>query len=176
MSVALNLLIIVAAVAFPFVMMPILWRRMRRMQRQVLHGQEKDSAPAFWEESDIRDGGLAVTRVPERWDASWDSNLALSMLADDFGIDFMLPIARWIGYGGETNFHGYVLETMTWAAALLASTQRISVFATMHTAVNHPVVIAKQIATIDQVGKGRAGLAREFGISRETLYQYLRGE
>lgn len=45
MSVALNLLIVVAAVAFPFVMMPILWRRMRRVQRQVLHGQEKDSAP-----------------------------------------------------------------------------------------------------------------------------------
>jgi hypothetical protein len=62
MSVALNLLIVVAAVAFPFVMMPILWRRMRHVQRQVLHGQEKDSAPAFWEESDTRDGGLAVTR------------------------------------------------------------------------------------------------------------------
>lgn len=25
-------------------------------------------------------------------------------------------------------------------------------------------------------GKGRAGLAREFGISRETLYQYLKEE
>ncbi|WP_290877565.1 helix-turn-helix domain-containing protein [Aquabacterium sp.] len=25
-------------------------------------------------------------------------------------------------------------------------------------------------------GKGRAALAREYGISRETLYQYLRGE
>jgi len=103
-------------------------------------------------------GGMTVTKIPERWDATWDSNLAVARLLDEAGIDFMLPIARWIGYGGETNFHGYVLETMTWAAALLASTQRITVFATMHTAVNHPVVIAKQIATIDQVGKGRAGL------------------
>jgi hypothetical protein len=103
-------------------------------------------------------GGMTVTKIPERWDATWDSNLAVARLLDDAGIDFMLPIARWIGYGGETNFHGYVLETMTWASALLASTKRISVFATMHTAVNHPVVIAKQIATIDQIGKGRAGL------------------
>lgn len=102
--------------------------------------------------------GMSVTKVPERWDNSWDNNLRLAKMLDDAGIDFMLPIARWIGYGGETDFHGSVLETMTWAAALLASTRNISVFATIHTAANHPVVVAKQIATIDQVGKGRAGL------------------
>ncbi len=102
--------------------------------------------------------GMTPTRIPERWDASWDSNLALAKLLDAAGIDFMLPIARWIGYGGETDFHGGVLETMTWAAGLLAATQNIAVFATIHTAANHPVVVAKQIATIDQIGHGRAGL------------------
>lgn len=102
--------------------------------------------------------GMTVTKIPERWDASWKSNLALSQLLDDAGIDFMLPIARWIGYGGETNFHGHVLETMTWASALLAMTKRLSVFATIHTVANHPVVVAKQIATIDHIGQGRAGL------------------
>jgi FMNH2-dependent dimethyl sulfone monooxygenase len=102
--------------------------------------------------------GMSVTKIPERWDASWDSNLKLSRLLDDAGIDFMLPIARWIGYGGETNFHGHVLETMTWAAGLLASTKRISVIATIHTTANHPVVVAKQIATIDHIGHGRGGL------------------
>jgi len=103
-------------------------------------------------------GGLAVTQVPERWDNSWDNNLKLAKLADDAGIEFLLPIARWIGYGGNTNFHGSVLETVTWAAGLLANTKRINVFATMHTAFNHPVVVAKQMATIDQIGNGRAGL------------------
>ncbi len=102
--------------------------------------------------------GMTVTKVPERWVNSWDNNLALARLLDDAGIDFMLPIARWIGYGGETDFHGSVLETMTWAAGLLASTKNIAVFATLHTVANNPVVAAKQIATIDQIGKGRAGL------------------
>ncbi len=69
----------------------------------------------------------------------------------------MLPIARWIGYGGETTFHGSVLETMTWAAGLLARTRDITVFATIHTAANHPVVVAKQLATIDQISDGRIG-------------------
>ncbi|MFN6976852.1 MAG: LLM class flavin-dependent oxidoreductase [Gemmobacter sp.] len=102
--------------------------------------------------------GMTVTQVPERWVNSWDNNLRLARMLDAAGIDFMLPIARWIGYGGPTDFHGGVLETMTWAAGLLASTQNLTVFATIHTAANNPVVVAKQIATIDQIGRGRAGL------------------
>lgn len=102
--------------------------------------------------------GMTVTKAPERWVNSWDNNLKLGKMLDAAGIDFMLPIARWIGYGGETDFHGGVLETMTWAAGLLANTENLTVFATIHTAANNPVVVAKQIATIDQIGKGRAGL------------------
>lgn len=103
-------------------------------------------------------GGMAVTKVPERWDNSWDNNVELAQLADAAGCDFLLPIARWIGYGGETDFHGNVLETMTWAAGLLAKTEHISVISTTHTSFNHPVVVAKQIATTDQISNGRAGL------------------
>ncbi len=102
-------------------------------------------------------GGMSVTKVAERWSGNWADNLRLAQMLDEAGIDFMLPIARWIGYGGETDFHGRVLETMTWAAALLASTRNITVFATIHTAANHPVVVAKQIATIDEISNGRAG-------------------
>lgn len=103
-------------------------------------------------------GGMAVTKVPERWDASWDSNLGLARLADEVGIEFLLPIARWTGYGGETDFQGMSLETITWAAGLLAQTRRISVFATAHTAFTHPLVAAKQFATIDHIAHGRFGL------------------
>lgn len=103
-------------------------------------------------------GGLAVTQVPERWSGSWDDNLALARLADEVGLDFLLPIARWIGYGGETNFHGGVLDPVTWAAGLLAETERITIFSTIHTAFNHPIVVAKQLATLDQIGHGRAGI------------------
>ena len=103
-------------------------------------------------------GGMSVTKAPERWINSWDNNIALAKLADEAGIEFMLPIARWIGYGGETDFHGSVLETVTWATGLLACTLRINVFATVHTAFIHPVVAAKQLATADQLGHGRLGL------------------
>lgn len=102
--------------------------------------------------------GMTVTKIPERWSNTWENNLALAHLLDDAGIEFMLPIARWIGYGGDTNFHGNVLETMTWATGLLARTRRLSVISTVHTAANNPVVAAKQVATIDKISAGRAGL------------------
>jgi dimethylsulfone monooxygenase len=103
-------------------------------------------------------GGMSVTKVPERWVNSWENNIHLAQLADDAGIEFLLPIARWIGYGGETDFHGSVLETLIWATGLLAHTKRINVFATVHTAFIHPVVAAKQLATADQLSHGRLGL------------------
>ncbi len=103
-------------------------------------------------------GGMAVTKVPERWNNDWANNLDLVKQCDDAGIEFMLPIARWIGYGGETDFHGNVLETVTWAAGLAAHSENIQVFATVHTAFNHPIVVAKQLATLDQFSNGRIGL------------------
>lgn len=102
--------------------------------------------------------GMAVTKVDERWVNSWENNIELAKLADGAGIEFLLPIARWIGYGGETDFHGSVLETLTWATGLLAHTSHVNIFATVHTAFIHPVVAAKQLATADQLGRGRLGL------------------
>ena len=102
--------------------------------------------------------GMAVTKVPERWENSWENNIELVRQCDEAGIEFMLPIARWIGYGGDTDFHGGVLETVTWAAGLLANSKHIQVFATIHTAFSHPIVAAKQLATVDQLGNGRIGL------------------
>jgi len=103
-------------------------------------------------------GGMAVTKVDERWNNDWTNNLDLVKQCDEAGIEFMLPIARWIGYGGDTDFHGNVLETVTWAAGLAAHSKNIQVFATLHTAFNHPIVVAKQLATLDQLSNGRIGL------------------
>ena len=103
-------------------------------------------------------GGMTVSKLPERWEATIENNIKLAKLLDDAGIDFMLPIARWIGYGGETDFHGTVLETVTWAATMLAHTKQLTVFATLHTVANHPVVAAKQVATLSEASGGRVGL------------------
>ena len=102
--------------------------------------------------------GRAVTKVPERWTGSWPDNLRLARMADEAGIDFMLPIGRWKGYGGDTDYQGATLETITWASGLLASTKHITVFGTVHAPLFNPVIAAKEMVTADHIGEGRFGL------------------
>jgi FMNH2-dependent dimethyl sulfone monooxygenase len=102
--------------------------------------------------------GRSATKVPERWSAHWADCLRLARMADDAGIDFMLPIARWKGYGGDTDFHGATLETVTWAVGLLGATRRITVFGTVHAPLFHPLIAAKEFVTADHIGEGRFGV------------------
>jgi alkanesulfonate monooxygenase SsuD/methylene tetrahydromethanopterin reductase-like flavin-dependent oxidoreductase (luciferase family) len=102
--------------------------------------------------------GRSYTTVPERWDASWQHNLQLAQMADDVGLECMVPIARWKGYGGQTNVNGSSFESIAWACGLLAGTRHINVFCTVHVPLIHPIVAAKQMATVDHVGGGRLGV------------------
>jgi FMNH2-dependent dimethyl sulfone monooxygenase len=102
--------------------------------------------------------GRSATKVPERWSASWEDCLSLARLADEAGLDFMLPIARWKGYGGDTDFHGASLETITWAVGLLCATKQMTVFGTVHAPLFHPLIAAKEFVTADHIGHGRVGV------------------
>jgi dimethylsulfone monooxygenase len=102
--------------------------------------------------------GRAVTLVPERWSGNWPDNKRLAVMSDDAGIDFLLPIGRWKGYGGDTDYQGTTLETITWATGLLAATRRITVFGTVHAPIFNPVVAAKEMVTADHISEGRFGL------------------
>ena len=129
--------------------------------------------------------GRAINKLPERWLADWDSCATMAKIADDAGIDFILPIGRWKGYGGPTNFQGTTYETVTWATGLLAQTSRITIFGTVHAPMFTPLVAAKQMVTADHIGKGRFALNVVVGWNEpefdmfgeqqrphETRYQY----
>ena len=104
------------------------------------------------------DGGLTLTKVPERWPATWDGIVACAQMADRAGIEFFLPIARWKGFGGVMNSREWSYETFTFAAALAGVTERIALFSTVHVPMVHPVFAAKALATVDHASHGRAGL------------------
>ncbi len=104
------------------------------------------------------DGGLTLTRAPERWQAKWPDIVRLAQMADRAGFEFFLPIARWKGFGGETNSREWSFETLTFAAALAGATERIALFSTVHVPMVHPVFAAKALATIDHASGGRAGI------------------
>jgi FMNH2-dependent dimethyl sulfone monooxygenase len=116
--------------------------------------------------------GRAVTKVPERWTGNWEDNLALARMADQAGIEFMLPVGRWKGYGGDTDYMGTTLETITWATGLLAHTKRLVVFGTVHAPLFHPVIAAKQMVTADHISGGRFGLNIVVGWNEDEFQMF----
>ena len=103
-------------------------------------------------------GALTKTLAPERWMATWENNVTAALMAEEAGLDFVLPFGVWTGLRGESETDGYGLEVLTWAAGMLEATERITVFGTVHTPFIHPVMAAKQCTTCDHIGNGRFGL------------------
>lgn len=123
--------------------------------------------------------GSMATTAPEHWNATWQENRAAAQMADAAGIEFLLPIGRWLGYGGETDRQGTSFETLTWASAVLAATTGIVTFATVHVPLVNPVFAAKSCVTADHVGRGRFGLnvvsgwnVDEFGMFGSKLLEH----
>ncbi|MEP6567237.1 MAG: LLM class flavin-dependent oxidoreductase, partial [Mesorhizobium sp.] len=140
-----------------------------------MHGQNKLKLGVF---STNADGGLAITDVPERWTASWQDNLTAAQIADRAGLEFILPIARWRGFGGRNKVREWSFETFTWAAALAVATEQIGLFMTVHVPLVHPLYAAKALATVDHISQGRAGLnivcgwnPKEFGMFGTPLVE-----
>lgn len=103
------------------------------------------------------DGGLSANVLPERWRSTWENCLALAKMADDAGLEMLLPASRWIGWGGA-GYQEEGMESMIWAAALAHQTTRISLFCTVHVPMFPPILAAKQMAAIDHLLHGRFGL------------------
>ena len=103
-------------------------------------------------------GGVTLSDVEGKVEATWEENKRLAQHADRLGLDAIVPVARWRGYGGTSNLGERSFETFTWASGLLAATQRIQVFATFHVPLAHPVLAAKMVTTADHVSGGRFGL------------------
>lgn len=105
----------------------------------------------------ISGGWIKSTNSPALT-GSYSSNLAIALAAEEMGFDFAMSPATWRGYGGDSNAMKYSLESLTCMAALAQATSRISIWATAHMMVFPPAVVAKIVATLDQIAPGRIGL------------------
>jgi dimethylsulfone monooxygenase len=102
--------------------------------------------------------GCTATLAEGTLETTWPNTLEIALAADEAGMEALVPIARWKGFGGPTDFNGAAFETYTWAAGLAAATKQITVLATSHVLTTHPIVAAKQAATIDHISNGRFAL------------------
>jgi alkanesulfonate monooxygenase SsuD/methylene tetrahydromethanopterin reductase-like flavin-dependent oxidoreductase (luciferase family) len=103
-------------------------------------------------------GGCAITSAEEAYELTWPNTQAIARLADGAGLEALVPVGRWKGAGGVTNFNGASFESYTWATGIGAQTSHIAVLATSHVSTVHPVVAAKLMTTVDHVTNGRFGV------------------
>jgi dimethylsulfone monooxygenase len=100
----------------------------------------------------------AMTLADTTFEPNFETNVKIAKMLEDAGYECIVPVARWRGFGGASNFNGRCMETYTWAAAMAAVTKNIYLFCTSHVPTMHPIVAAKMLATIDDISKGRIGL------------------
>jgi pyrimidine oxygenase len=106
----------------------------------------------------VGNGGWITSTTSPDIPATYGYNRAVTCLAEELGLDFALSMAKWRGYGGPSRHWDYTLESLSTMAALAEATTRIQLWSTVHTMVWHPAVVAKMVATMDQVASGRVGL------------------
>ena len=106
----------------------------------------------------MANGGWIISKATPTLDGLYPQNRAAAVLADELGLDFLMAMGKFRGFGGETNHWGVTLESVTMMAALAEATKNIKVWATIHPLLQNPAVAAKMIATLDHISGGRAGL------------------
>jgi FMNH2-dependent dimethyl sulfone monooxygenase len=99
-------------------------------------------------------GGLVVSKIEQRTDWSYDYNRQLAVLAENNGFEYALTQVRYIASYGAAYQH----ESTSFSLALLLATERLKVIAAIHPGLWQPGVLAKFIASADQMSGGRAAI------------------
>ena len=104
--------------------------------------------------------GLSIlaTGDPPQTNPTFALNAAVTIMAEEAGLDYVLSASKWRGYGGQCRHWDFSLESFTLMSALAAATKRIQLYASVGVRAFHPAVIAKMAATIDDVSGGRFGV------------------
>lgn len=99
-------------------------------------------------------GGLVVSTIEQRTDWSLDYNLRLGQAAEQAGFEYALSQIRFTaGYGAEHQH-----ESVAISHAILSHTSKLKVLAAILPGPWHPAVVAKQLATIDHLTRGRIAI------------------
>jgi pyrimidine oxygenase len=106
----------------------------------------------------IGNGGWMLSTSAPHPEATYAWNKRAALHAEAIGLDFIMSMAKWRGFGGTTDHWGRSLESMTMMSALPEATSRVKIWATMHANLHNPAVAAKMYTTLQDVSGGRAGM------------------
>jgi len=119
----------------------------------------------------VANGGWIISKTSPPLDDLWRQNREAAIIADEVGLDFVMSMGKWRGFGGETNHWGSSLESATMMAGIAEATKNVKIWATVHPLLQNPAVTAKVITTLDHISGGRAGLNIVAGAYRAEFDQ-----
>ena len=106
----------------------------------------------------IGNNGFLMSKTSPQYPPTFQLNKQISLLAENFGFDFVFSMSKWRGFGGPTRFWDTTLESLSLMTGLAAVTSRIGLIATVQPLLFPPAVAAKMAATADDISNGRLGL------------------
>jgi pyrimidine oxygenase len=115
--------------------------------------------------------GYIISRNSPQYVPTWDHMLAITRESEAVGLDFILSMIKFRGFGGDTGYWDSCLDSIGLACGLAAATKRIELYATVPVLGVHPAVAARMISTFNDISGGRAGVNIVTGWNRPEYQQ-----
>jgi pyrimidine oxygenase len=106
----------------------------------------------------IGNNGWIISKNSPQYKPSFDLNREIVQKAEGYGLDFALSMIKLRGFGGDTEFWDYNLESFTLMAGLAAVTKKIKLYASTAVLTLPPALAARMAVTIDSIAPGRFGI------------------
>ncbi len=115
--------------------------------------------------------GYIVSNASPQYVPTFDHCLAITRECERIGLDFILSMIKYRGFGGTSHYWDSCLDSISLACGLAAATSTIELYATVPVLGIHPAIAAKQISTFNDISKGRAGVNIVTGWNRPEYQQ-----
>ena len=106
----------------------------------------------------IGNNGWLISTTSPQYKPSFELNVECVQRAEKYGFEFALSMIKLRGFGGQSEFWDYNLESFTLMAALAAKTEKIKLFASTAILTLPPAIVARMATTIDSIAPGRFGV------------------
>jgi pyrimidine oxygenase len=115
--------------------------------------------------------GYIVSNSSPQYVPTYQHMLDITKVCERIGLDFILSMIKYRGFGGTSGYWESCLDSITLACGLAAETSTIELYATVPVLGIHPAVAARQISTFNDISKGRAGVNIVTGWNRPEYQQ-----
>ena len=106
----------------------------------------------------VTNNGWIISKSSPQFMPSYALNLEICRIAEEIGFSYAFAMGKWRGFGGDTEFWKYSIESMALMTGLAAAVPKLRLIASVAPALIHPAVFAKMAATMDDVAAGRMGI------------------